>query len=1074
MSIKYGSNRFMPRPVGGGDSLWQLYGANVVGLVNLANKVAIGASSMLSDEELRVAGGIAATPTVAGNDAFVQVGSGDALALSGANSFRLIYNAGTAQAEISTNGGAYVAIGGGGASPWTSAAGVITEVVPADLVVIGSAAALTADQFQVLGNSMLRAAVDSTATFAVQDSATNTKFQVDTVNNAAISTGSFQMSSGLTAEVYLESGPSTAAVAGAGAGRIRYNNAGTPSWQGSVNGGAYSDFITASTLPTAGFVQNGNSFGADAVLGTNDAFALQFETGGTTRGRFLSSGELIVGAAVAVINQARLYLDSTYTAGFGGTKGAFRSSTTVSTNNDTGAVWSAYENIATSGTINVNILGGTLTFVSHSTTGTASSLFGMWVTAGPAAVATVGLIGNVYGIRATHGHDGNTITSPITNSTGLDVQAYGNTTATNTIGTNRGVVINNHGATGVTNAVGIDVLAQSGAATQNIGIRTQSPVVIGTTNISNSESLRLTKSFTSGGAATKHASYIQSTITTNTDTGLVSGLRVEQEATTSVNQMASVSIDAGFSSTGTASSVWGIRLFARGLSVGALGTINNLYGIEISHGYSALPASGLITTAQGVRINSVGTSAARTITNNTGLSVTNHGNTGVTNAYGIDIDAQSGAASVNIGLRVQGNAVVGGPGMFGAEALRVTGSGFRSDGTSHVVLASSTLSINNSGGPINIGDLANAQAINIGTGAAARAINIGNTTTTSSIANSFGTNGFGLIQSAASSGTPVGVLLTAGLHTGLANAEATDVNFNLARTVTFSGGGAAIATQRAYRVQAPTYAAASAQTINRAATVEIAGAPVQGANVTFSAVSAAGNGTYALNVATGAARFGGDVYIRDTATGPGVNGLTSTDSSNNGFRVYQLNANQTFWTNVGSTNTLIFQCAVAIQGTVLNPFSDGGIDLGGPSNRWRDLYCVRTNVKTHAAYTGSFTITTTGAGQTTTGTPLAIFTSPALLDNSSYWVEAWVTARDTAGGQRALYLRQACVYRQGGGAATLLGGTPLAPVTVEPVAGWDADITVTGNTFTVTVTGAAATTLNWVCTVRYQGVSGVA
>ena len=90
MSIKFGSNRFIPRPASGGDSLWQLYGANVVGLVDLANKVAIGANAMLLDEELRVAGGIAATPTGAGNDAFVQVGVGSALALSGANSFRLI------------------------------------------------------------------------------------------------------------------------------------------------------------------------------------------------------------------------------------------------------------------------------------------------------------------------------------------------------------------------------------------------------------------------------------------------------------------------------------------------------------------------------------------------------------------------------------------------------------------------------------------------------------------------------------------------------------------------------------------------------------------------------------------------------------------------------------------------------------------------------------------------------------------------------------------------------------------------------------------------------------------------
>ena len=37
-----------------------------------------------------------------------------------------------------------------------------------------------------------------------------------------------------------------------------------------------------STLATTAFIQNGNSFGATAVLGTNDAQSLAFETGGVT------------------------------------------------------------------------------------------------------------------------------------------------------------------------------------------------------------------------------------------------------------------------------------------------------------------------------------------------------------------------------------------------------------------------------------------------------------------------------------------------------------------------------------------------------------------------------------------------------------------------------------------------------------------------------------------------------------------------------------------------------------------------------------------------------------------------
>lgn len=417
-----------------------------------------------------------------------------------------------------------------------------------------------------------------------------------------------------------------------------------------------------------------------------------------------------------------------------------------------------------------------------------------------------------------------------------------------------------------------------------------------------------------------------------------------------------------------------------------------------------------------------------------------------------------------------GELLVAAAAVSGSESLRVSGGGARIDGTQLIASVSSSLSLNNSGGPIQIGNNADAQAISIGTGAAARAITIGNTTSTSSIANSFGTNGFGLIQAAASGVTPVGVLMTAGAHTALPNVESTDVNFNLARTVTFSGGGAAITNQRAYRVQAPTYAAAAAQTITTASTLEISGQPVQGANVTLTAVGVTA-GAYALNVATGNSRFGGSVFVRDTATGPGVQGLYSTDSSGNGFRVYQLSSTQTFWTNQGSTNTLVIEPAVAIQGTVLNPFSDGTIDLGGPGNRWRDLYTLRTQIKEHAAFTGSAQITGTGAVQTTNATVTTAYTSPSLLDNSSYWVEVWITARDTGSANRAMYQRLACIYRQAGGVATILTGT-LAPVTVESIAGWDADIDVTGNTFRVRVTGALATTINWTCTVRYQGVSG--
>ena len=49
---------------------------------------------------------------------------------------------------------------------------------------------------------------------------------------------------------------------------------------------------TSAAVTGTAFIQNGNSFGAQAVLGTNDANSLAFETGGTTRLVLDTSGNL--------------------------------------------------------------------------------------------------------------------------------------------------------------------------------------------------------------------------------------------------------------------------------------------------------------------------------------------------------------------------------------------------------------------------------------------------------------------------------------------------------------------------------------------------------------------------------------------------------------------------------------------------------------------------------------------------------------------------------------------------------------------------------------------------------------
>lgn len=81
-------------------------------------------------------------------------------------------------------------------------------------------------------------------------------------------------------------------------------------------------------------------------------------------------------------------------------------------------------------------------------------------------------------------------------------------------------------------------------------------------------------------------------------------------------------------------------------------------------------------------------------------------------------------------------------------------------------------------------------------------------------------------------GSPVLETITGSAHTTLtASTEASDVNWNLARTVQFATG--ALTTQRAVRIQAPTYGFVGASTITNAATVSISGAVIKGTNATI-------------------------------------------------------------------------------------------------------------------------------------------------------------------------------------------------------------------------------------------------
>jgi hypothetical protein len=107
-------------------------------------------------------------------------------------------------------------------------------------------------------------------------------------------------------------------------------------------------------------------------------------------------------------------------------------------------------------------------------------------------------------------------------------------------------------------------------------------------------------------------------------------------------------------------------------------------------------------------------------------------------------------------------------------------------------------------------------------------------------------------QPAATSGSPIALLVQGGAHTTLANASLTDIDFDMSVSpAQFTGGGAAIPIADAMIVFARTYTAVAAQTISRAVTLEVGPAPTAGANITITnryalLVAAGGNGLAAF------------------------------------------------------------------------------------------------------------------------------------------------------------------------------------------------------------------------------------
>jgi len=266
-----------------------------------------------------------------------------------------------------------------------------------------------------------------------------------------------------------------------------------------------------------------------------------------------------------------------------------------------------------------------------------------------------------------------------------------------------------------------------------------------------------------------------------------------------------------------------------------------------------------------------------------------------------------------------------------------------------------------------------------------------------------------------------------------ASTESSDVSLRLARTVQFNTG--ALATQRAVRIDAPTYAFVGASTITDAATLYVAGAPAAGTNATIT-------NTYALWVDAGNCRFDGILASADGAAGgPAFTFASDTDtgmyrSAVNNLDFATAGANRLNLSSAGTVSTAVYVAPTGAVGAPSYTFS-GDTDTG----IWRaaaDTLAIST--------AGSEQVRVNASGYVGIGTT----TPAARLDVTP----ATFTA-GTGSNERIVYIAGAITEASSGTHTRLMGLQLVAPT----ITGAAAAVTDTATLYidaamSATVTGA--------------------
>lgn len=101
----------------------------------------------------------------------------------------------------------------------------------------------------------------------------------------------------------------------------------------------------------------------------------------------------------------------------------------------------------------------------------------------------------------------------------------------------------------------------------------------------------------------------------------------------------------------------------------------------------------------------------------------------------------------------------------------------------------------------------------------------------------------------------------------------------------------------------------------------------------------------------------------------------------------------------------------------------------------------------------------------TTDATATVIDSFTLDDEETYMVQINIVGTKSDGSDRCGVIKSACIYRDGG-SATIQGSVPGMLESFSNGA-WSVDITVSGNDVRAVVTGVAATTINWKCSMQF-------